>query len=120
VRHGRAPSLRIEELQALATCDATGQPHLLRQQQCLLFQSLLLLRDSDLRQLRPYHVTEQSIAGLGPVPVLEFYQKKMGDEVRLPLPPRAATIWAAWGRAARYLAAAAQRLSKGTGRVRRP
>lgn len=33
---------------------------------------------------------------MGRVLVLEFHQKKTGDEVRLPLPPLAAAIWRSW------------------------
>jgi hypothetical protein len=57
---------------------------------------MLLLRDSDFRQLRDYLVTEQELAGVGRVLVLEFRQKKTSDEIRLPLPPLAAAIWRAW------------------------
>ncbi|MBF9223018.1 site-specific integrase [Hymenobacter ruricola] len=55
-------------------------------------QTLLLLRDSDLRALRPHHVEPVALPG-GTVPVVTFRQAKTGDEVRLPLPPAAAAIW---------------------------
>jgi hypothetical protein len=54
---------------------------------------LLLLRVSDLRQLRPHHVSEMQLPGVGKVPVLSIRQAKTDDEVRLPLPPAAAAIW---------------------------
>lgn len=96
VRKGRPVSLRREELLTLLAYRPT-LPSLVHEQQRVAFQSLLLLRDSDLRQLQPHHVSEQELPGLGKVLVLEFYQKKTGDEVRLPLPPLAASIWRNWG-----------------------
>jgi integrase len=95
VRKGRPVALRREEFLALAAFRPT-HPYLQREQERVLFQAMLLLRDSDFRQLRAYHVTEQELAGVGRVLVLEFHQKKTGDEVRLPLPPLAAAIWRAW------------------------
>jgi integrase len=96
VRKGRPVALRREEFLSLAAY-RPKHPYLLREQQRVVFQTLLLLRDSDFRQLRAYHVTEQDLAGVGRVLVLEFHQKKTGDEVRLPMPPLAASIWQAWG-----------------------
>ncbi|QKG56972.1 site-specific integrase [Hymenobacter sp. BRD128] len=95
VRQGRPVSLRREELQQLASYRPT-LPSLVQEQQRVLFQAQLLLRDSDLRRLQPHHVSEQDLAGVGRVLVLEFHQKKTGDEVRLPLPPLAAAIWRQW------------------------
>jgi hypothetical protein len=91
VRKGRPVALRREEFLALAAF-RPAHPYLQREQERVLFQAMLLLRDSDFRQLRAYHVTEQELAGVGRVLVLEFHQKKTGDEVRLPLPPLAAAI----------------------------
>lgn len=96
VRQGRPVSLRREELLALLAYQPT-LPSLVQEQQRVAFQAQLLLRDSDLRQLKPHHVSEQELPGRGKVLVLEFYQKKTGDEVRLPLPPLAAAVWQAWG-----------------------
>lgn len=96
VRQGRPVSLRREEFLQLAAYRPT-LPSLIQEQQRTLFQAQLLLRDSDLRRLRAYHITEQELAGAGRVLMLEFHQKKTGDEVRLPLPPLAAAIWRAWG-----------------------
>jgi integrase len=95
VRQGRPVSLRREEFLALLAYRPT-LPSLVHEQQRVAFQSMLLLRDSDLRQLQPHHVSEQELPGRGKVLVLEFYQKKTGDEVRLPLPPLAAAIWRDW------------------------
>jgi len=96
VRQGRPVSLRREELLTLLAYRPT-LPSLVHEQQRVAFQTQLLLRDSDLRQLQPHHISEQDLPGLGKTLVLEFYQKKTGDEVRLPLPPLAASIWQAWG-----------------------
>jgi integrase len=60
------------------------------------FQTLLLLRDSDLRSLRPHHVAPVDLPGHPATSVLTFRQDKTGDEVRLPLPPAAAAIWRWW------------------------
>jgi integrase len=95
VRKGRPVALRREEFLTLAACQPP-HPYLRREQERTLFQAQLLLRDSDFRQLRAYHVTEQDLPGTGRVLVLEFHQKKTGDEVRLPLPPLAAAIWRSW------------------------
>jgi integrase len=57
-----------------------------------LLQTQLMLRDSDLRQLKPHHVTTLDLPGVGPTPVLSIRQVKTGDEVRLPLLPLAADI----------------------------
>jgi integrase len=95
VRKGRPVALRREEfLQLIAYRPA--HPYLRREQERMVFQTMMLLRDSDFRQLRAYHVTEQELAGVGRALVLEFHQKKTGDEVRLPLPPLAAAIWRGW------------------------
>ncbi len=97
VKFGRAVSLRVEELQALARVELPAQhQYLHRERERLLFQTLLLLRDSDLRQLKAHHVSEQLLPGIGLTPVLEFHQVKTGHEVRLPLPPAAAAIWQRW------------------------
>ncbi|MGI4835962.1 MAG: hypothetical protein ACRYFK_21115 [Janthinobacterium lividum] len=52
---------------------------------------LLLLRDVDLRQLRPHHVGPHDLPGHGPTLCLELFQQKTSEPV--PLPPAAATIW---------------------------
>lgn len=95
MRQGRPVSLRREELLQLAAYRPV-LPSLAQEQQRILFRTQLLLRDSDLRRLQPHHVSEQDLPGVGRVPVLEFHQKKTGDEVRLPLPPLAASIWQHW------------------------
>lgn len=97
VRVGRSPALRQEELQALRDAVIPDpQQYLVRERERLLFQTQMLLRDSDLRRLQPHHVSEQLVPGYGPVPTLELHQQKTGDAVRLPLPPLAASIWRAW------------------------
>ncbi|TGE23496.1 phage integrase SAM-like domain-containing protein [Hymenobacter metallicola] len=96
VRYGRAVSLRREELQAVLSVDLSSTPYLERERERMLFQTLLLLRDSDLRRIKPHHITEQELVGFGRLHVLEFYQKKTGEEVRLPVPPPAVDIWQRW------------------------
>jgi integrase len=92
-RYGRAPALRADELRALLTLDQL-EPDLAQERDLFVFQTLLLLRDSDLRALRAHHVEPQALPGYGSIPIATFRQAKTGDEVRLPLPPAAATIWA--------------------------
>ena len=75
-RYGRAPALRAEKLRAL-------QPHLAHKRD--LFQTLMLLRDSDLRALWPHRVEPVALPS-GTAPVATFRQAKIGDGVRLPLP----------------------------------
>ena len=92
-RYGRAPALRAEELRTLL--DLRGlEPDLAHERDLFVFQTQLLLRDSDLRALRPHYVEPVSMPGVA-VPVATFRQVKTSDEVRLPLPPAAAAIWKA-------------------------
>ena len=94
-RYGRAPALQASELRqliALPLCPER-EATLLVERDMFLLQTLLLLRDSDLRQLRPHHVSTQELPGPGPTPVLTIRQAKTNDETRLPLPPLAAAIW---------------------------
>jgi integrase len=94
VRYGRSPALQAAELCRLISLPLIEQEALAQERDMFLLQTLLLLRDSDLRQLRPHHVSELDLPGAGKVPVLSIRQAKTGDEVRLPLPPLAAAIWA--------------------------
>jgi integrase len=93
VRYGRSPALQAAELRQLIALPLFEQPALEVERDMFLLQTLLLLRDSDLRQLRPHHVAEMDLPGAGRVPVMSLRQAKTGDEVRLPLPPLAAAIW---------------------------
>ncbi|MBO2010910.1 hypothetical protein [Hymenobacter negativus] len=94
-RYGRAPALQQAELRALMALELTEAD--LREEAALFtFQTLLLLRDSDLRALRPHHVAPVDLPGYPATPVLSFHQAKTGDEVRVPLPPAAAAIWQGW------------------------
>ena len=95
VRHGRALSLQRAEVWALAT--VALPPALAKERDVFLFQLLLLLRDSDLRALRPYHVRRHELPGLGVVLCADLYQGKTGEPVLIPLPPLAAAIWQAYG-----------------------
>ncbi|MGI4738097.1 MAG: hypothetical protein ACRYG7_23255 [Janthinobacterium lividum] len=92
VRYGRSPALQAAELRQLIALPLFEQDALEVERDMFLFQTLLL-RDSDLRQLRSHHVSELDLPGVGPVPVLSIRQAKTGDEIRLPLPPQAAAIW---------------------------
>jgi integrase len=94
VRYGRSPALQATELGKLIALPLFEQPALEVERDMFLLQTLLLLRDSDLRQLRPHHVAPLPLPGRGQVPVLSIRQAKTGDEIRLPLPPLAAAIWA--------------------------
>ena len=93
-RYGRAPALQQGELRALMALEATDED--LRAEAALFTFQALLLRDSDLRAVRPHHVVPVDLPGYPATPVLTFRQAKTGDEVRLPLPPAAAAIWQGW------------------------
>lgn len=93
VRYGRSPALQASELRQLIALPLFEQPALEVERDMFLLQTLLLLRDSDLRQLRPHHVSTLELPSTGPQLVMSLRQVKTGDEVRLPLPPLAATIW---------------------------
>jgi hypothetical protein len=94
VRYGRSPALQAAELRKLISLPLFEQEAIVQERDMFLLQTLLMLRDSDLRQLKPHHVTTLDLPGVGPTPVLSIRQVKTGDEVRLPLPPLAASIWA--------------------------
>ena len=93
VRYGRSPALQAQELRQLIKLPLFEQPALEKERDLFLFQAMLLLRDSDLRQVRPHHITAMQLPQVGQVLVLSLRQVKTGDEVRLPLPPLAAAIW---------------------------
>lgn len=95
-RYGRSPALQASELRQLISVPLHPDQDaaLVVERNMFLLQTLLLLRDSDLRQLRPHHVTEMELPGAGQVLVMSIRQAKTNDEVRLPLPPLAASIWA--------------------------
>jgi hypothetical protein len=61
-----------------------------------LFQ-LLLLRDAEMRALKPHHVNQHELPGHGPTWCIDLYQEKTGEPVRIPLPPAAVAIWQRWG-----------------------
>jgi integrase len=93
VRYGRSPALQAHELRQLIALPLFEQDALEQERDLFLLQTLLMLRDSDLRQLRPHHVAEMELPGAGRVLVMSIRQAKTGDEIRLPLPPLAAAIW---------------------------
>ncbi|MGY2133620.1 phage integrase SAM-like domain-containing protein [Hymenobacter sp. HD11105] len=94
-RYGRAASLgRDEFAQILQLTDLPA--YLQREKERTVFQTLLLLRDSDLRKLKAHHVSLEDIAGVGRVHVLRLYQTKTNEYLTLPLSPEAARIWEAW------------------------
>lgn len=100
VRYGRAPALQAPEFARLLALKDLP-PEIEEERDLFVFQAMLLLRDSDLRQLRPHHIGPVVLPGCGLVDVLTFRQAKTGDEVRIPLPPAASEIWARWGDPAR-------------------
>jgi integrase len=91
VRIGRAVSLQRAELTALARVPLP--PNIARERDIFLLQALLLLRESDLRNLRPHHVRQVELPDWGPVWCAELYQQKTGEPVLVPMPPLAVTIW---------------------------
>ena len=94
-RYGRAAALQASELRqliALPLCP-TKDAALCVERDMFLLQTLLLLRDSDLRKLRPHHVSPHELPGVGQQLILTIHQDKTADEVRVPLPPLAADIW---------------------------
>lgn len=94
VRYGRAPTLRRAEVLALLSAQLPAD--LAEERDVFLFQLLLLLRDVDLRALKPHHVGLHELPGFGPTHCVELYQEKTGEPVRIPLPPEAADIWQRW------------------------
>ena len=94
-RYGRAPALQASELRQLIVLDLCPQRDaaLTVERDMFLLQTLLLLRDSDLRKLRPHHVSPHELPGVGQQLILTVHQDKTTDEVRVPLPPLAADIW---------------------------
>jgi integrase len=90
-RYGRSPTLRQAEVRALLLAELPAD--LAAERDAFLLQLLLLLRDVDLRQLKPHHVTPHDLPGLGPTLCLELFQQKTSEPVLVPLPPTAAAIW---------------------------
>ena len=95
VRYGRALSLRTGEVRALMT--APVEEEVAAERDVFLFQTFLLLRDTDLRGLRPHHIALRELPGYGPTLCMELYQNKTGEPVLIPLPPAAASIWQRYG-----------------------
>ena len=95
VRYGRSPALRVSEVQALFGAEVADE--LAEERDAFLLQLLLLLRDVDLRALRPHHVTPHDLLGYGPTPCVELFQQKTSEPVLIPLPPAAAAIWQRYG-----------------------
>ncbi len=91
VRAGRSPALRRAEVQALATAELPAD--LAEERDMFLLQLHLLLRDVDLRALRPHHVSLHELPGHGPTLCVELYQQKTSEPVVIPLPPAAVAIW---------------------------
>jgi len=91
VRQGKAVGLQRAEVLQLAR--APLSPYLDRDRNVFLFQIMLLLRDSDLRALKPHHIQTRELPGYGPTLCAELYQQKTGEPVLLPLPPLAVAIW---------------------------
>ncbi|MBC6606967.1 phage integrase SAM-like domain-containing protein [Hymenobacter sp. BT188] len=94
-KYGRAASLRRDEFTLLLQLTDLP-PYLQREKERTIFQTQLLLRDSDLRKLKAHNVAVEDVAGVGPIPVLRLYQTKTNEYLTLPLPPAAAQIWEAW------------------------
>lgn len=90
-RYGRSPTLRQAEVQALLRAELPAD--LASERDAFLFQLLLLLRDVDLRALKPHHISPHDLPGYGPTPCLELFQQKTSEPVLVPLPPTAAAIW---------------------------
>lgn len=91
VRYGRSPTLRRSEVLALAAAELP--PDLAEERDAFLLQLYLLLRDVDLRALKPHHVSAHEMPGRGALPCVELYQQKTSEPVLIPLPPVAAGIW---------------------------
>ncbi|MGI4875249.1 MAG: hypothetical protein ACRYFX_29175 [Janthinobacterium lividum] len=91
VRYSKAVSLQRAEVQTLIKAELP--PHLARDRDVFLFQLLLLLRESDLRGIKPHHVQYRELPGYGLTLCAQLYQQKTGEPVLVPLPPLATTIW---------------------------
>ena len=71
-----------------------SQRHLADERDVFVLQTLLLLRDSDIRRLRPGYLRELTLlVGQPPVLVAGLPQQKTKEELLLPLPPLAESIW---------------------------
>ena len=90
-RYGRSPTLRQAEVRALLVAELPAD--LAAERDAFLLQLLLLLRDVDLRAIKPHHVSLHDLPGYGPTLCLELFQQKTSEPVLVPLPPTAAAIW---------------------------
>jgi hypothetical protein len=64
VRYGRSPALQAAELRKLISLPLFDEEALIQERDMFLLQTLLMLRDSDLRQLKPHHVTILDLPGI--------------------------------------------------------
>lgn len=94
----RPISLTQEEFQRLVAHEfRPSQKHLAEERDVFVLQTLLLLRDSDVRRLRPGYVRELTLlVGQAPVLVAGLPQQKTKEELAVPLPPLAESIWRRW------------------------
>jgi integrase len=95
----RPLSLTTEEFRRLLTHPFTAsQRPLAEERDAFVMQTLLFLRDSDLRRLRPGYVKEMTLlVGQPPVLIASMPQKKTKEELAVPLCPLAAQLWEHYG-----------------------
>ena len=115
VRYGRSPALQATELRRLIALPLFEQDALEVERDMFLLQTLLL-RDSDLRQLKPHHVTTLNLPGVGPTLVLSIRQAKTSAAAA----PSRYHLGQVRRRATRESAAAPQPLHEAADGARRP
>jgi integrase len=95
----RPVALTADELRQLIDYPfSAAQGHLAQERDAFVFQTLLLLRDSDLRRLRAGYVKEVTLLlGQPPVLVASMPQQKTTEELAAPFPPLAAALWRTYG-----------------------
>lgn len=92
-RYGRPLALKRAEIQSLIAADFSTEPNLALERDAFLLQTLLSLRDVELRALRQHHVSDHYLPNFGEVPCVALYQEKTGEPVYIPLPEPARAIW---------------------------
>lgn len=93
-RMARKPALTANEFRALLDLDLRQEPELEAERDVWVFQALLLLRDVDVRELRPYRATELQLAPpWHQVTGLDLVQTKTSLPILGVMPPVAEQIW---------------------------
>lgn len=92
-RTGTKPTLLVDEFRTIMELDLRHEPTLEQERDVFVFQTLMLLRDVDVKSLAPHRSGPLTLAGWGNVLGLRLTQTKTQLDVWGVMPPQAAAIW---------------------------